>query len=117
MEWPELYRRAERLRTAGVPATDRRVRDLVARMDELGVLFSGGDAGVSAGVRTAWRTEAAVAEPDSGPQPNPEARAGAWMEPGSEAAGEADVYVALADYLDAAREARAAGPRPTGAGS
>ena len=53
VEWPKLYRRAERLRAAGTPATDQKVRRLVARMDELSALFTGGDAGISAGVRAA----------------------------------------------------------------
>ncbi|MFI0262963.1 MerR family transcriptional regulator [Streptomyces sp. NPDC017056] len=100
VEWPELYRRAARLREAGVPATDRRVRRLAARMDELGVLFSGGDAGVSAGVRDAWRTD-------------PEAVSGAPEAGGSgHAAGtgaEADAWRSLADYVDRARTTAAPG--------
>ncbi|WP_241833365.1 MerR family transcriptional regulator [Streptomyces caatingaensis] len=55
VEWPELYRRAARLRSAGTPPSDPAVRRLVARMDELAALFTGGDAGISAGVRAAWR--------------------------------------------------------------
>jgi DNA-binding transcriptional MerR regulator len=54
VEWPELYRRAERLRAAGTPPDDLRVRRLVARIDELGARFSGGDRRISAGVRAAW---------------------------------------------------------------
>lgn len=83
VEWPELYRRAERLRTAGTPATDRKVRLLVARMDELSALFSGGDAGISAGVRTAWHDDPAAMSGD------PDAPADDWRE--------------LAEYLDRAR--------------
>ncbi|MFF4249633.1 MerR family transcriptional regulator [Streptomyces sp. NPDC001663] len=83
IEWPELYRRAERLRTAGTPPTDRNVRRLVARMDELSALFTGGDAGISAGVRAAWRDDPAAMSGD------PAAPAGEWR--------------ALADYLDRAR--------------
>ncbi|MFH8346148.1 MerR family transcriptional regulator [Streptomyces sp. NPDC018045] len=102
VEWPELYRRAERLRTAGVPATDRRVRRLVARMDELGVLFSGGDTGVSAGVRAAWRTdpETMAGEPTAGQAGAGQAEAG---EPGTAQAG--------------ARRAEAGEPRTAGPGA
>ena len=64
VEWPELYRRAEALRTAGVEPADPRVRKLVARMDELGALFNGGDGEVSAGVRSAWRHEPAAMSGD-----------------------------------------------------
>lgn len=42
VEWPELYRRAEALRTAGVEPTAPRARKLVERMDELSCLFTGG---------------------------------------------------------------------------
>ncbi|MFJ7625228.1 MerR family transcriptional regulator [Streptomyces sp. NPDC097595] len=83
VEWPELYRRADRLRAAGTPATDRRVRRLVARMDELGALFTGGDAGISAGVRAAWHDDPAAMSGE------PDAPAGEWRE--------------LAAYLDRAR--------------
>ncbi|MFI9271526.1 MerR family transcriptional regulator [Kitasatospora sp. NPDC052896] len=83
VEWPELYRRAERLRTDGAPPTDPRVRRLAARMDELTVLFTGGDAAVSAGVRAAWRADPAAMSGD------PAAPADEWRE--------------LADYLDRAR--------------
>jgi len=54
VEWPELYRRAERHRAAGTAPDDPRVRRLVARIDELGARFSGGDRQISAGVRAAW---------------------------------------------------------------
>lgn len=83
VEWPELYRRAERLRAAGTPPTDPEVRRLVDRLDELGALFSGGDAEVSAGVRAAWHDDPAAM---SG---NPDAPVDDWRE--------------LADYLDRAR--------------
>ncbi|AZQ70317.1 MerR family transcriptional regulator [Streptomyces luteoverticillatus] len=83
IEWPELYRRADRLRTAGVPPTDPKVRRLVTRMDELSTLFTGGDAGISTGVRAAWRDDPAAMSGE------PEAPADGWRE--------------LADYLDAAR--------------
>ncbi|MEV5786579.1 hypothetical protein ACGFWD_39790 [Streptomyces sp. NPDC048448] len=83
VEWPQLYRRAERLRTAGIPATDGEVRRLVARMDELSALFSGGDAGVSAGVRAAWHDDPAAMSGDSS------APVGEWCE--------------LSDYLNRAR--------------
>ncbi|AGP51905.1 hypothetical protein M271_01340 [Streptomyces rapamycinicus NRRL 5491] len=85
--WPELYRRAERLRAAGTPATDQKVRRLVARMDELSVLFTGGDAGISAGVRGAWHDDPAAV---SG---NPGAPADDWRD--------------LAEYLDRARHSPA----------
>ncbi|MGW1869250.1 MerR family transcriptional regulator [Streptomyces mauvecolor] len=83
IEWPELYRRAEELRTSGVPPTDPRVRRLAARMDELGSLFSGGDRTISAGVRTAWREDPGALSGDASVQP------GQWD--------------SLTDYLDAAR--------------
>jgi len=54
VEWPELYRRAERHRAAGTAPDDPRVRRLVTRIDELGARFSGGDRQISAGVRAAW---------------------------------------------------------------
>lgn len=83
VEWPELYRRAEALRAAGVEPTDPRVAKLVARMDELSSLFTGGDSGVSAAVRSAWRHEPAAMSGD------PTAPADAWHD--------------LAAYLDRAR--------------
>ena len=55
----ELYRRAERLRAAGTPPDDPRVQRLVARIDELGARFSGGDRKISAGVRAAWADDPA----------------------------------------------------------
>ncbi|GGX84978.1 MerR family transcriptional regulator [Streptomyces hiroshimensis] len=84
VEWPELYRRADRLRTAGVPPTDPRVRRLVARMDELGALFTGGDTTTSTAVRSAWRDA-------------PQAMSG---EPPAATESWAD----LAGYLDLARQ-------------
>ncbi|MEW2549338.1 MerR family transcriptional regulator [Streptomyces sp. NPDC047002] len=87
VEWPELYRRAERCRAAGVPATDQRVRRLAARMDELSALFTGGDAGISAGVRAAWADDPAAMSGDPG------APGDDWRE--------------LAAYLDRARDAPA----------
>ncbi|MGW0191926.1 MerR family transcriptional regulator [Nonomuraea sp. NPDC003201] len=72
VEWPELYRRAEALRTAGVEPAAPQVRKLVERMDELGSLFTGGDSGVSAAVRSAWQHEPAAMSGD------PTAPAGAW---------------------------------------
>jgi DNA-binding transcriptional MerR regulator len=54
VEWPELYRRAERHRAVGTGPDDPQVRRLVARIDELGPRFSGGDRRISAGVRAAW---------------------------------------------------------------
>lgn len=83
VEWPELYRRAERLRAAGTPPADQKVRRLVARMDELSALFTGGDAGISAGVRAAWHDDPAAMSGDSG--------------------APADDWRKLADYLDRAR--------------
>ncbi|MFF2042254.1 MerR family transcriptional regulator [Kitasatospora sp. NPDC058170] len=85
VEWPELYRRAEALRTAGVEPTAPQVRKLVERMDELSSLFTGGDSGVSAGVRSAWHHEPAAMSGD------PTAPADAWHD--------------LASYLDCARSA------------
>ncbi|WSX64875.1 MerR family transcriptional regulator [Streptomyces sp. NBC_00986] len=83
VEWPELYRRAEALRTAGVEPAEPRVRKLVARMDELSSLFTGGDSGVSAAVRSAWQQEPAAMSGD------PTVPADAWH--------------ALTAYLDRAR--------------
>ncbi len=83
IEWPELYRRTEALRTSGVAATDPRVRRLVARMDELSALFSGGNRDVSHGVRAAWREDPAAMSGDPG------APVEAWR--------------ALSDYCDEAR--------------
>ncbi|MEV0247355.1 MerR family transcriptional regulator [Nocardia sp. NPDC050712] len=82
IEWPELYRRAERLRRSGVPPADERVQRLVRRMDELSALFTGGDAAISTGVREAWRDDpAAVSGNPSSDQ---------WRE--------------LAEFVDQARE-------------
>ncbi|WP_171172298.1 MerR family transcriptional regulator [Streptomyces sp. I05A-00742] len=92
VEWPELYRRAERLRTEGVPPSDPRVGRLVARMDELGTLFTGGDRGISAGVREAWRDDPAALSGD------PDAPADDWRD--------------LSAYLEAARRAAVHAPRP-----
>ncbi|MFE3881763.1 MerR family transcriptional regulator [Streptomyces lydicus] len=91
VEWPELYRRAERLRTEGVAPGDPRVRRLVARMDELSTLFTGGDTAVSDAVRTAWRAD-------------PVARSGDGAAPD---AGLPDrtAYPDLTAYLDRARAA------------
>ncbi|MFI0739995.1 MerR family transcriptional regulator [Streptomyces sp. NPDC021100] len=83
VEWPELYRRAERLRVDGVPPADPRVRRLAARMDELSTLFTGGDREVSAGVRRAWDEDPAALSGD------PDAPADGWRD--------------LSAYLDAAR--------------
>ncbi|MFF0413144.1 MerR family transcriptional regulator [Kitasatospora sp. NPDC004745] len=86
VEWPQLYRRAEALRTAGAPPTDPRVRRIADRLDELGRLFSGGDATLSTAVRTAWREDPAAL---SG---TPDAPAGEWAQ--------------LGEFLDQARRAR-----------
>jgi DNA-binding transcriptional MerR regulator len=83
VEWPELYRRAERLRAAGTPPDDPRVQRLVARIDELGARFSGGDREISAGVRAAWDDDPA------GLAAVPAEQATTWRE--------------LARYLDLAR--------------
>ncbi|MFH9349950.1 MerR family transcriptional regulator [Kitasatospora sp. NPDC017646] len=72
VEWPELYRRAEAMRTAGVEPAAPQVRKLVARMDELSSLFTGGDSDVSAAVRSAWHHEPAAMSGD------PTAPADAW---------------------------------------
>ncbi|MFJ6212476.1 MerR family transcriptional regulator [Streptomyces sp. NPDC092296] len=83
VEWPELYRRAEELRSAGVDPADSRVRRLVRRMDELSALFTGGDAALSGAVRAAWRADPAALAA------TPDAPADAWRD--------------LAGYLDRAR--------------
>ncbi|MFE9371940.1 MerR family transcriptional regulator [Streptomyces sp. NPDC006711] len=84
VEWPELYRRAEELRTSGAPPADPRVRALAARMDELSALFGGGDTAIASGVRAAWREDPAALSGDAS------ARPGQWD--------------GLTAYLDAARE-------------
>ncbi|MEV0091880.1 MerR family transcriptional regulator [Streptomyces sp. NPDC050738] len=84
VEWPELYRRAEALRVGGAAPGDARVLKIVARMDELGALFSGGDSTASGGVRAAWRDDPAAMSGDAG------APAQEWRE--------------LADFLDEARK-------------
>ncbi|GHF82273.1 hypothetical protein GCM10018790_70010 [Kitasatospora xanthocidica] len=84
VEWPQLYRGAEALRTAGVAPTDPRVRRIADRLDELSRLFSGGDTSLSAAVRTAWREE-------------PAAMSGVPDAP-------ADEWADLRTYLDRARE-------------
>ncbi|WP_309241084.1 MerR family transcriptional regulator [Nocardia sp. BSTN01] len=83
IEWPQLYRKADRLRREGVGPADDRVRQLARRMDESSVLFTGDDAGISAGVRGAWRADPAAMSGDP--------------------AAPADEWRALADYLDRAR--------------
>ncbi|CAO5193523.1 MerR family transcriptional regulator, thiopeptide resistance regulator [Frankia sp. AiPs1] len=89
IEWPELYRRAEALRVSGIEPGTPQVQKLVRRMDELSVLFSGGDTRLSGSVRTAWREELAdTAQREEG---DVAATAGAWRD--------------LADYLDQARAA------------
>ena len=70
IEWPELYRRAEQLRTAGTPPSDPKVRRLVARMDELSVLFNGGDAAISSGVQAAWHDDPAALSGDPATPPH-----------------------------------------------
>ena len=87
VEWPELYRRAEALRTAGVEPTAPRVRKLVQRMDELSSLFTGGDSDISAAVRSAWRHEPSAMSGD------PTTPTDAWHD--------------LTTYLDHARSATA----------
>ncbi len=87
IEWPELYRRADRLRADGTPPADRRVRRLVARMDELSTLFTGGDGEIATGVRDAWHDD-------------PSAMSG-------EPLAVADEWRELADYLALARESPA----------
>ncbi|MFI9324468.1 MerR family transcriptional regulator [Kitasatospora aureofaciens] len=72
VEWPQLYRRAEALRTAGTDPADPRVRRIAARLDELSRLFSGGDTTLSAAVRTAWREDPGALSGD------PAAPADAW---------------------------------------
>ena len=84
VEWPELYRRAERLRVAGLPLDDPQAQRLVARIDELGAWFSGGDRDISAGVRAAWADD----------------RAGLSNVPAEQATGWRD----LSRYLDLARQ-------------
>ncbi|MFJ8475646.1 MerR family transcriptional regulator [Kitasatospora sp. NPDC094011] len=74
VEWPQLYRRAEELRCAGTDPADPRVRRVVERLDELSRLFSGGDATLSAAVRTAWREDPAALSGD------PQAPADAWAD-------------------------------------
>ncbi|MEV6558168.1 MerR family transcriptional regulator [Nocardia sp. NPDC051756] len=84
IEWPELYRRADRFRRSGVGPADGRVQRLVRRMDELSATFTGGDADISAGVRDAWRDDPAALSGD------PAASTDQWRE--------------LAEFLDRARD-------------
>ncbi|MGW2377257.1 MerR family transcriptional regulator [Kitasatospora sp. NPDC001683] len=84
VEWPQLYRRAEALRTAGTDPADPRVGRIAARLDELSRLFSGGDTTLSAAVRAAWREDPAAL---SGDPTTP-----------------ADVWAPLHAFLDQARE-------------
>jgi DNA-binding transcriptional MerR regulator len=44
---------------AGIPLDDPQAQRLVARIDELGAWFSGGDRDISAGVRAAWADDPA----------------------------------------------------------
>jgi DNA-binding transcriptional MerR regulator len=74
VEWPQLYRRAEELRSAGTDPADPRVRRIADRLDELSRLFSGGDTTLSAAVRTAWREDPAALSGD------PAAPADAWAD-------------------------------------
>ncbi|UNO41512.1 MerR family transcriptional regulator [Streptomyces sp. MST-110588] len=90
VEWPELYRRADRLRTEKVPPTDARVRRLVSRMDELAALFTGGDTEISNGVRAAWRD-------------HPAAMAGSPTPPTDHTTDDRTEWQSLADYLHRAR--------------
>ncbi|MEU9042996.1 MULTISPECIES: MerR family transcriptional regulator [unclassified Kitasatospora] len=85
VEWPQLYRSAEALRTAGAGPTDPRIRRIAERLDELGRLFSGGDTTLSTAVHTAWREDPAAMSGD------PDAPADAWAE--------------LRAFLDRARQA------------
>ncbi|MCK9893255.1 hypothetical protein [Frankia sp. AgB32] len=62
VEWPELCRRAEALRVAGVDPGALAVQKLVKRMDELSALFSGGDSQLSSAVRGAWKREVEAAD-------------------------------------------------------
>ena len=68
----------------GAPPDDPRVQRLVARIDELGARFPGGDRKASAGVRAAWADD-------------PAGLAGV-------PAGQATAWRALAHYLDLARQ-------------
>ncbi|WP_274911564.1 MerR family transcriptional regulator [Streptomyces sp. WZ-12] len=85
IEWPELYRRAEALRAAGTDPGAPQVQRIVARMDELGALFSGGEETLSTAVKGAWQREPAAMSGD------PAAPADAWQH--------------LTAYLDRARAA------------
>ncbi|MGD3109631.1 MerR family transcriptional regulator [Streptomyces sp. YGL11-2] len=85
IEWPELYRRAEALRVAGTDPAAPEVQKIVARMDELSAMFTGGDGTLTAAVRSAWQHEPAAMSAD------PTAPADAWQD--------------LTTYLDRARSA------------
>jgi DNA-binding transcriptional MerR regulator len=84
IEWPELYRRAAVLHASGVAIDAPEIRRVVARMDELSVLFSGGDAEISGGVKAAWRDDPAAMSGE------PDPPADEWRE--------------LSDYLNLVRE-------------
>lgn len=85
VEWPQLYRRAAILHTAGCPPTAPEIRQIVARMDELSILFTNGEQDTAAGVRAAWRADPIAM---------------AWENTAS-----ATAWAALADYLDQVRQA------------
>lgn len=89
VEWPELYRRADALRTSGVAPAAPQVQKLVKRMDELSSLFSGGDAGLSSAVRAAWKEELAAKSSAAGDTATTATATGDWRD--------------LADFLERAR--------------
>ncbi|TCK27679.1 MerR family transcriptional regulator [Pseudonocardia endophytica] len=95
IEWPQLYRRADALLTAGARPDDPAVRRLVGRLDELGARFSGGDPDVGRRIGDAYREDPAAISGVSDPP--------------------ADRWRAVADFIELARTAGAA--RTRGAGS
>jgi len=89
VEWPALYAKAEALRVAGALPSDAAVQDIVARMDELSAMLSGGDTNAGHGVRSAWREDPAAMSGD------PHAPT-TWRD--------------LADFVEAARARRSSTP-------
>lgn len=83
-ELPRLYQRARAELDAGTDPEAKVVRDIAARIDEIGAALSGGDASLTAGVRRMW------------------AERGDELYPGSGVP-----WTGLVDYLDRARRAGA----------
>lgn len=86
IEWPQLYRRAEELRVAGVRVDDPRVQKIVSRMEQLSAQMTDNATGAGTAVRSAWR------EDPAGMSGEPAQIADAWRD--------------LAEFVDQARNLR-----------